>query len=135
MARAAVALEDRRFRLGRAHVAIVAMAVIAVWLVFVFGRALGDLDRANARQEQVRAETLALELRLAADRRELELVQTDAFQALQARGYGMGAPGEQVFSLTPGAPPPPDLARLGGGLTAAEPSTPLDAWLELLFGR
>ena len=135
MARAAVALDNRRVRLGRGHVALAVIAIVAVWLVFVFARALGDLDRATARQEQVRAETAVLEQRLAADRRELALVQTDAFQALQARGYGIGAPGELVFSLTPGAPSPEPLARLGSSGRVAGPQTPLDAWLELLFGR
>lgn len=135
MARAAVALDNRRVRLGRGHFALVVIAIVAVWLVFVFGRALADLERATVRQEQVRAETAALEQRLTADRRELALVQTDAFQALQARGYGIGAPGELVFSLTPGGPSPEPLLLLQSNGTVARPDTPLNAWLELLFGR
>lgn len=134
MAKAAVALENRRFKLGRGHLAVLGIVVVAVWLVFVFGRALGDLDRAGARHDQVRDEAAALEQRLAADRREFELVQTDGFQALQARSFGMGAPGEQIFSLEAGAPRPEPVVPLGGAPLAAGPTTPLDAWLELLFG-
>ncbi len=41
------------------------------------------------------------------------LVQTDAFQAMQARALGMGENGELVFALTADAPPPPQIVPLG----------------------
>jgi hypothetical protein len=150
MARAAVALESRNpgarargrasFRLRRLHFVLIGIAIVAVWLVFVFARALGDLDRATARQQAIAAEATTLALRLDADHRELELVQTDAFQSLQARAYGMGAPGEVVFSLPQDAPPPPAITPLGGSTQAAatraaDGKTPLDAWLYILFGN
>jgi cell division protein FtsB len=141
MPRAAVALANspRRpnaLRITRVHLGLIALAVISVWLALVFARSLADLDKASTRQAQIAAESSALAARLAADKREYALVQTDAFQALQARAYGIGAPGEQVFSLAPGAPPPPPITPLGNpsaGVKSA-PSTPLDAWLEILFG-
>ena len=65
-------------------------------------------------------------------------MQTDAFQRLEARAYGIGAPGEVVFSLPQDAPSPAPITPLGGG-TAADPiatqATPLDAWLKLIFGN
>jgi hypothetical protein len=145
-------LEDQLERLGRPvrtkgtslrprriHVFLVALAIVSVWIVFVFARALGDLDRASARQAGIASEANALQARLDADRRELQLVQTDGFQRLQARSYGLGAPGEQVFSLGPGAPSPPPIVPLGGlqpaGTTDAGAQTPLDAWLNILFGN
>jgi type II secretory pathway pseudopilin PulG len=125
-------------RLRRLHIVLVGLAIVAVWLVFVFARALGDVDRATARHQTVANEATTLQTRLDADRRELALVQTDAFQRLQARAYGLGAPGEVVFSLPQDAPPPPAIAPLGGGQTAAasadDEGTPLDAWLRLIFG-
>ncbi len=127
-------VRPRRLRPGRTHLVLLAMLVAAAWLVVVFANTLGDVDRATARHEQVAAESAALEQRLAAERRELELVQTDGFQALQARSFGMGAPGEQVFSLAPGAPAPPPVTPLGRAGQPAAPASALDAWLELLFG-
>ncbi len=148
MARAAVALDSpnpgasarapRSFRLRRMHFVLIAIALVAVWLVFVFARAMGDVDRATARQNGVAAEAAALQARLDADHRELALVQTDAFQRLQARAYGMGAPGEVVFTLPQDAPAPAPITPLGGGASSATSATqasPLDAWLKLIFGN
>ena len=130
---------QRGFRLRRLHLVLIGLAIIGVWLVFVFARALGDVDLATARQQTVADEASALQARLDADRRELVLVQTDAFQRLQARAYGLGAPGEVVFSLPQDAPSPPSITPLGAGQgsarSAAEAATPLDAWLRLIFGN
>jgi hypothetical protein len=147
MTRAAAALETKNpgatargrapFCLRRLHFVLLGIAIVAVWLVFVFARALGDLDRATARQQSIAAEAVTLETRLDADHRELALVQTDAFQRLQARAYGMGGPGEIVFALPQDAPAPPQVTPLGGPVPAAadESTTPLDAWLYILFGN
>ena len=83
----------RGFRLRRLHLVLIGLAIIGVWLVFVFARALGDVDHATSRQQTVADEASALQARLDADRRELVLVQTDAFQRLQARAYGLGGRG------------------------------------------
>lgn len=147
MARAAVALDEsspssvrgwRSFRFRRLHLAVILIGVVAIWLVFVFARALSDVDQATTRQQAIAAEAAALQQRLDADHRELELVQTDAFQRMQARAYGMGAPGERIFSLPQDAPSPPPITPLGAsakGADVEQPQTPLDAWLALLFGN
>jgi len=127
------------FRLRRTHLVLIGVGIVAVWLVFVFAGSIGDLDRATARQQQVTNEANAIQARLDADKRELEIVQTDSFQRLQARAYGMGAPGEIVFSLPSDAPSPLPIAPLGASsaasASATTPQTPLDAWLSLLFGN
>ncbi len=125
------------FRPRRLHAILIAIGLIAIWLAFVFARALGDLDQATARQQAIAQEAVALQARLDADHRELALVQTDAFQALQARAYGLGGPGELVFSLPQDAPSPAPITPLGGSPADASASgaTPLDAWLEILFGN
>ena len=140
MPRAAVALASlpgrpSPLRVTRVHLGLIALAVISVWLVLVFARTLGDLDRAAARQQAIAAESDALATRLAADKREYALVQSDAFQSLQARAYALGAAGELVFSLAPGAPSAPPITPLGHPVRAAvAPGSALDAWLEILFG-
>jgi hypothetical protein len=46
----------------------------------------------------------------------------------------MGEMGELIFTLTSDAPPP-TIVPLGQSASAAVEKGPLDAWLELLFGR
>jgi hypothetical protein len=123
--------------LRRLHIVLIAIAIIGVWLVFVFARALSDLDRATARQRTIAAEAATLEARLEADRREQEIVQTDAFQSILARAYGLGGPGEIVFSLPADAPSPAPITPLGGARQnqPADDSAPLDAWLNIIFGN
>ena len=130
---------SKGLRLRRTHVVLIVVGIIAVWLVFVFAGSIGDVDRATARQQQVTNEVNTIQARLNADKRELEIVQTDSFQGLQARAYGMGEPGEKIFSLPSDAPSPQPITPLGASSAAAPNATtaqtPLDAWLSLLFGK
>jgi cell division protein FtsB len=119
----------------RNYLLLLGLVAIAVWLVLVFSRTLGDLNQATARETAVRSEAEQLQARLDQVNRELALVETDAFLSLKARGYGMGEPGERVFALEPDAPPPPTILPLGGEQPAIEQVSPLEAWLELLFGN
>jgi len=75
----------RGLRPGRAQILAIALVVLAFWLVVVFGRALGQLNDATQREATAAAETRALQAQLQAGQRELMLVQTDAFQKMQAR--------------------------------------------------
>lgn len=124
----------RGFRPGRAQLLAIGILIVAFWLVVTFGRALGQLNDATQRQQTAAAQAAALQLQLEAGRRELALVQTDAFQRLQARALGMGERGELVFTLTSDAPPPA-IVPLGQRDTTSATQGPLEGWLELLFGR
>ncbi len=124
----------RRLRPGRNHLALLAIVVIGAWVVVGFGRTITSMNAATDRQAALTAETQLLNAQLAAGERELELVQTNGFQAIQARSYGLGAPGELAFSLAADAGPAPHVVPLGESGTAAEAGSPLEAWLKLLFG-
>lgn len=124
----------RGLRPGGMQLLALGILVVAVWLVVTFGRALGDLNDATLRQQAAAAEVGTLQAQLEAGRRELALVQTDAFQHLQARALGMGGAGELVFTLTSDAPPPP-IVPLGRRAVTSATQGPLEAWLELLFGN
>jgi hypothetical protein len=124
----------RGLRPGRAQIVAVVLVIVGFWLVIGFGRALGQLNDATQRQQAAAAETQTLQAQLDAGRRELMLVQTDAFQGLQARALGMGQNGELVFALTADAPPAPAIVPLGRAAAPAATQTPLEAWLQLLFG-
>ena len=121
-------------RPGRTQFVAVLLVIVGVWLVIGFGQALGQLNDATQRQVAAAAETQTLQAQLEAGRRELMLVQTDAFQGLQARALGMGQNGELVFGMTADAPPPPPIVPLGRTAAPAATKTPLEAWLDLLFG-
>ena len=123
----------RGLRPGRTQIVAVVLVIVGVWLVIGFGQALGQLNDATQRQVAAAAETQTLQAQLKAGRRELMLVQTDAFQGLQARALGMGKNGELVFALTADAPPPA-IVPLGRTAAPAATQTPLEAWLDLLFG-
>ena len=125
----------RGLRPGRSQLLLLGLVVVGFWLVVVFGRALTQLNEASARQALVASETQALQMELDAGRRELRLVQTDAFQRLQARALGMGGSGEQVFALASGAPEPAPIVPLGRSAAPPATQTPLQVWLELLFGE
>ncbi|CAN5141279.1 hypothetical protein BH24CHL7_BH24CHL7_00470 [soil metagenome] len=118
----------------RSYLLIVVGVVLAIWLVVVFGRALTQLNEATDRAAAVRLETIALQERLDAGRREAELVQTDAFMAMQARSFGMGRPSESAFAMAPGTATAPAVVPLGADAGLAPATTPLDSWLRLLFG-
>ena len=132
-ARAPAPLGIRRFKLTRAHLVTVVIAIVALWVVLSFGRTITALNSATDREQLLVDETAALAAQLEASNRELALVQTEGFQALQARAFGIGKPTEVNFSLEPGAPSPQPLVPLGSEANRAAPQTPLDAWLRLLF--
>jgi hypothetical protein len=121
-------------RPNRSHVALLAVIVIAFWVVLGFAGTITELNVATERQTELTAATRVLTDRLAAGHREVLLIQTDAFQALQARGFGVGAPGEVSFSVASDSPAP-RVVPLGSTDAAAAAQTPLDAWLRMLFGN
>lgn len=126
-------VSSRRFKLTRAHLVAVVITVVALWVVLSFGRTITALNSATDREQQLADETTQLAAQLEASQRELALVQTDGFQAHQARAFGIGRPAEVNFSLEPGAPSPEPVIALGSEGNRAAPQTPLDAWLRLLF--
>jgi hypothetical protein len=123
----------RKLRPNRTGLVLLGVVVVGIWVVLGFANTITQLNAASDRQAVLTTETKALTNRLDAGHRELELVQTDAFQALQARGFGIGAPGEVAFSL-PTDTPALRVVPLGSEGSAAAPKSPLDAWLRLLFG-
>jgi hypothetical protein len=115
----------------------VSAAAVSIWILLLFVRQVGDASAAQARADQIRRENGALAARVEALVAERELVQQQAYVALEARGYRLGSGGERPFVLAPGAPSlPPDApgsATLRVGHTE-QTLTPLESWLEILFG-
>jgi len=120
--------------LSRRRLATLAGAVVVAWIVVVFARAVADSAGSTARADTVRRDTTAAAAELVAEQVELVLIQTPAFVRLQARAYGYGLPGEQAFALEPGGTSAAVITPLGEDPAGARPRSPLEAWLQLIFG-
>ncbi len=121
----------------RRRVAWTLAAIVSVWIVGVFARQVADVAAASDRAAHARDQNIGLASEVSDLRREMALVQRQSFVEQEARAYGLGTHGERPFTLAAGAPPleadaPGSAAvRLGARPTH---TSPLDVWLELLFG-
>jgi hypothetical protein len=123
-------------RPSRRHVSAAGALVVVAWIAITLARQVGDASAASARADALRASNGALREDVAALQRELDTVSSQRFVDLQARAYGLGTSREIPFALAAGAPTlPPDApgsasVRLG----SEESRSPLETWLEVLFG-
>lgn len=123
--------------LSRRRVVTAAGIVVASLLAVGFLRQVGEATEASNRAAELRAANAALQAEVAQLQQDLTHVQDPRFIQLEGRAFGLGAKGEVPFALAAGAPalgadaPGSAAVRLG-----APPldQTPLDAWLEALFG-
>jgi MYXO-CTERM domain-containing protein len=123
--------------LSRRRVGWAAVGLVTVWILVSFAGQASEAARAAERASQEQTTNEALVARVAALRDELSLVQTQRWILQQARAYGLGTGSERPFaiaadapSLAPDAPGSP-ARRLG---SVVERRSPLDAWLDALFG-
>jgi cell division protein FtsB len=121
----------------RRRVGWVAAGLLAIWIVIVFARQVGDASAAANRSAQLAADNAALAAEVRALQAEANLIVQPDYVAIAARGQGFGAPHEIAFTLAPSVAAPVDGApgsasvRLGA---TTDHQTPLDSWLSLLFG-
>jgi cell division protein FtsB len=124
----------RRIRLERRGAIALLVVFVLIWLAFIFAGSLARATDLDARLSDARALTAALEAQVEAGYAEIDFVESPAFLELAARRIGYGTEGEQSFALPDDAPPPAALPVIGSDQGFARGGTPLDAWLELLFG-
>ena len=121
----------------RRRVAAAVGVLLAVWVVVVFARQVGEAQAATAEADRIAAANVERQAEVASLERELEVIARQRYVAQQARAYGLGSPREVPFALDPHAPAlPPDApgsagSRVGSELTGV---TPLERWLTVLFG-
>ena len=121
----------------RRHLAGLIGVLVAVWIVVVFARQVGDAQAAAARAEQIAQDNVTLSTEVAGLTRELDQIQRQRYIEQQARGYGLGATKEIPFVLAEDAPlladdaPGSASVRLGADKPRV---SPLESWLTLLFG-
>ncbi len=121
----------------RRRVGWASAALVAIWIVVVFARQVGDAQAATGHAEQLAQDNAALATEVEALQKELDLIVQPDYVAVEARGERFGSPKEIPFTLDPSVPAPVDGApgsasvRLG---STSEHRTPLESWLSLLFG-
>lgn len=119
------------------RMAIALGVLLAVWIVLMFARQVGDAAAASTHAETLVISNAEQASRVAALSRELQQIQRQRYIDQEARAYGLGKPREIAFTLDPNAPSlPPDApgsasVRLGSEI---DDGSPLDHWLTLLFG-
>jgi cell division protein FtsB len=115
----------------------IALAVVLVWMVASFGRQVAEASAASSRADELRAANAALAVEVAALEQELQTIQDQRFIGQAARTFRLGTEREVPFALAADAPalgpdaPGSASVRLGAEATA---TSPLDTWLEVLFG-
>ena len=123
--------------LSRRRVVTVAGALMAALLTLGFVRQVGEASAATQRADDLRAANAELRDQVAGLERDLGHVQDPRFIKLAGRAFGLGGAGEIPFALAADAPELPADApgsaavRLGA---APRVTSPLDAWLEVVFG-
>jgi hypothetical protein len=123
--------------LSRRRVITAAGVLVASLMVVSFVRQVGEASAASTRAAELRTANAALRDEVARLQDDLAQVRDPSFIRLEGRAFGLGGPKEIPFALAAGAPP---LAADAPGSAAvrlgAEPGydSPLDAWLEVLFG-
>jgi cell division protein FtsB len=121
----------------RRRLALLVAGLFGLWLVGVFARQVGEASSAASQADQMRARNAAIERDIASLEQEIKLVKQPAYVAQAARAYLLGSPLEIPFTLDPNAPALPADAPGSAGIkpdAPTQPSSPLDSWLQVLFG-
>jgi cell division protein FtsB len=122
---------------GLSVAAIAMAALLCAWIVLALSRQVGEAADASNRARQLVAGNQALTTQIQTLNEELTLIQQQAYIEIQARAHGLGGRDEKPFSLAADAPSlapdAPGSEAVALGASAARTS-PLDGWLDLLFG-
>jgi hypothetical protein len=123
--------------LSRRRVVTAAGVLVASLLAVSFLRQVGEATAASNRAAELRAANAALQAEVAQLQQDLTHVQDPRFIQIEGRAFGLGARGEVPFALAAGAPVlEADAAGSAAVRLGAEPldRSPLDVWLDVLFG-
>lgn len=123
--------------LTRRRIAWITGGVLAAWVLVSFAGQVSEAASASARAAEQRTANATLRTEVEALQEELSTIADPRWILQQARAYQLGGREERAFRLTPDAPSlspdAPGSAATRVGATA-EAKTPLESWLEVLFG-
>jgi hypothetical protein len=121
----------------RRRMAAAVAVLLAIWILGVFVRQVGEASTATGKADDLAADNIALAAHVASLERELELIARPRYVNQQARGYQLGSAKEIPFALAPGAPALPEDAPGSKALAVGQDrveTSPLETWLTVLFG-
>ena len=120
--------------LSRRSLAIVVGAIVVAWIVFVFARAVADSAASTGKAR--RAAPADRRCRHPTRRRGTRARDHPVARLPRAPGarLRLWRSGERAFALEADAPSPRPITPLGAEPGSGGRSTPLDDWLDLLFG-
>ena len=130
-------LPGPRISIPSRRLALLVGGLVALWLVGVFARQVGEASTAASQADQMRARNAAMARDVASLEQELKLIKQPAFVSQMARGYLLGSSLEIPFSVDPNAPALPANAPGSVGIkpdVSARSVSPLESWLQALFG-
>jgi len=107
------------------------LLIVGALLAVQFGRQVYANWEIGQRAASIERQIAAVEAENAVLERELGYLRSDAYVSAEARRLAnLGAPGEEVLIIPPGAeePLPPELSAL------AQPEPLLEQWVDLFFG-
>lgn len=110
---------------------LVVLIIVGIFLAVQFGRQVYANWEIGRRAEAIQAQIADVEEQNAQLQAELDYLRSDAYVSAEARRLAnLGAPGEQVLIIPPGAeqPVPPQVRA------DEAPGPMLQQWLELFFG-
>ena len=111
---------------------MVVVLIVGVLLAVQFGRQVYANWEIGQRAAAIEAQIAAVDARNAELQRELDYLRSEAYISAEARRLAnLGAPGEQVLIIPPGAEEPLP-GELAAELTPRRPL--LEQWVELFFG-
>jgi hypothetical protein len=119
------------------RVAVIVAGLFCLWLVGVFAHQVGEAAAAANQADAMRARNAAVVREVGALQAELKVIQQPGFVDFTARGYMLGSSREIPFTIDPAAPAPAANAPGSMGIkptAVARPLSPLDSWLQALFG-
>ena len=111
---------------------MIVVVIIGILLAVQFGRQVYANWEIGQRADALEAEIAGVEAENLALQRELDYLRSDAYVSSEARRLAnLGAPGEQVLIIPPGAeePLPEELAA-----SLAPPKPLVEQWIDLFFG-
>ena len=130
-------LPGPRVSIPSRRLALLVGGLVALWLVGVFARQVGEASSAADQADQMRARNAAMARDVASLEQELKLIKQPAFVSQMARGYLLGSSREIPFSVDPNAPALSANAPGSVGIkpdASARSVSPLESWLQALFG-
>lgn len=111
--------------------------LVCLWLVGVFAHQVGEAAAAADQADAMRTRNAAVMREIDSLQAELKMIKQPGFVDFTARGYMLGSAREIPFAIDPAALALPSDAPGSTGIkprVVSQAQSPLESWLQVLFG-